>query len=205
MERAVTPRGREGPLLRVEVDRVDRIHIADVSLRCRGLAMALEAEIRILVLLLDILDRAPALDGPDRETGGVREAGHHSGLPLQGTLHRLVELARLVEVDDVDVAVRGADDEKLLLAVHGVDAVLAVDASHGGGLAEVPVFDGLVPRAGHEDGRLLTGNVDESGAANFFLVRRDLLGWGAVLAKVEHAGGFVGAGSDYFASILGIC
>lgn len=202
MERAVAPRGREGPLHRVEVDRVDRVDVADVALRRRRLAVALEAEVRILVLLLNVLDRAPALDGPHREPRRVGEAGHHPRLPLKGARHRLVELPGLVEVDDVDVALRGADHEQLVLAVHRVDAVLAVDAGHRVGLAEVPVFDGFVPRACHEHGRLLAGHVDEAGAADFLLVRRDLLGWGAVLAEVEHAGGFVGAGSDHFASIL---
>jgi uncharacterized membrane protein len=33
------------------------------------------------------------------------------------------------EVDDIDVAVRGADDEQLVLNVHGVDTLLALDGS----------------------------------------------------------------------------
>ena len=202
MERAVAPRGREGALHGMEVDRVDRIHVADIALRGRGLPMALEAEIRILVLLLDVLDRAAALDGAHGEPRRVREAGHHPRLPFQGTLHRLVEFPGLVEVDHVDVPLRGADHEQLVLAVHRVDAVLAVDAGDRVGLAEVPVFDRLVPRARHEDGRLLARHVDEAGASDFSLVRRDLLGWGAVRAEVEHPGGFVGAGSDDFAAIL---
>ena len=149
MEGAVAARGRKGPLHGMEVDRVDGVDIADVALRGRRLPMALEAEIRILVLLLDVLDGAPALDGADGEARRVGEAGHHPRLPFEGARHRLVELTGLVEIDDVDEAFRGADHEQLVLAVHRVDAVLAVDAGYRIGLAEVPVFDRLVPRAGH--------------------------------------------------------
>ena len=44
-------------------------------------------------------------------------------------MHGLVELCWLVKVDDIDVAVCCADHEQLVLNVHGVDTLLALDGA----------------------------------------------------------------------------
>lgn len=82
VERAVAAGGAERAVLRVEGNRVQCEDVADITIGARCLAMAFEAEIRTLVLLLDVLDRAAAFDTTDSETGRVCEAADRSRLPL---------------------------------------------------------------------------------------------------------------------------
>jgi hypothetical protein len=94
----------------MEGDRVDGVDIANVTLSGRSLTVALEREVRGRVFLLDVLDSATTLDGANSETRSISEAADYPRLPLQRGLHGLVEFGRLVEIDDVDVAVCGTDD-----------------------------------------------------------------------------------------------
>ena len=91
------------------------------------------------------MDGAATFYASDRETRGVGEAGDDPGLPFQRALQRLVEFRGLVEADDVDVAVRGCNDEEFVPRIHAVDTLLTVDGCYGGGLPQVPIFDGSVP------------------------------------------------------------
>ena len=88
---------------------------------------------------------ASAFDAADCEAGCVREAGYHPRLPLQWGLQCLVEFCWLVQVDDVDVPVCGADDEELVASIDAVDPFLAGDGGDGVGRPQIPVFDGFVP------------------------------------------------------------
>lgn len=90
-------------------------------------------------------------------------------------MHSLVELCWLVEVDDIDVTVCGADNEKLVLDVHGVDTFLALDGSDCGRLAQIPVFDCLVPRAGDQEWGSANGGIgDHMAASNWGVVSGNL-------------------------------
>lgn len=216
MEGAVAAGGAEGAVLRVEGDGIDAVDICVVvargaggggararARRGDGGAVAFEGEVCGGVFILDVLDGAAAFDAADGETRAVVEAGDDAGLPFQGGLDGLVEFARFAEVDDVDVAVRGGDDEEGADDVEGVDAFLAGDRGDGVRGAEVPVFDGFVPGARDEHLGLLGGDVDEAGAADRGVVGGDLGGRCSVAGgEVEHSGGFVTAGSDDFSSIL---
>ena len=146
VERAVTAGGAERTMDRVEGDGVNGEDVVDFPL---GLTMALKAEVGAGVLLFDILDSTAALDAADGEPCGVGEAADNPRLPLEGGLHGLVEFGGVVEVDDVDVPVSGADHEELVLDVHGVDPLLTLHSRNWGRLSQIPVFDSLVPRAGH--------------------------------------------------------
>lgn len=121
------------------------------------------------VLVLHVLNGASALDTTDCKARRVCEAAHHSRLPLQGALHRLVELGRVLEVDDVDVAVRRADDAEVVLDVEGVDALLAGDGRRGPLLAQIPVLDRLVPRSRDDHGAAPA--VEEAHVADGLVVR----------------------------------
>ena len=101
----------------------------------------------------------------------------------------------------MDHALRGADDEHFVAAyVHAVDSVFALDARDGLLLAQVPVFDGLVPGSGDEH----WGVVEHEGvdAADGLVVRCDLLGLGCAGSEVEHACCFVCAAAEYFLTVL---
>lgn len=100
------------------------------------------------ILLLDILHSAASLNTADSKSAGIDKAAYYSRLPLQGTLHRLVELGRIAQVHDVDVSICGSDDKKVVSGIHSVDAFLALQGSDRIWCAEVPVFDSLVPRTG---------------------------------------------------------
>lgn len=99
-------------------------------------------------------------------------------MPFQRGLYSFVEFGGFVKVDDVDVAVGGADDEELVAGVEGVDAVLTVYGGDGGGLSEVPVFDCFVPGASHKDGSGLAWDIDEACTSDGLIMRCNLLGCG---------------------------
>lgn len=89
-----------------------------------------------------------------------------------------VEFCGFFEVDDVDVAVGGGDDEELVLDVHGVDPFLVFNVGDRGGAAEIPVLDCFVPGAGYQHG--VAGGLDEAAHADGLLMSSDLLGYGGV-------------------------
>lgn len=57
----------------------------------------------------------------------------------------LVELGRVLEVDDIDVAVGGAYDAEVVLDVHRINALLTCYCGRRSLLSKIPVFDRLVP------------------------------------------------------------
>lgn len=150
------------------------------------------------VLVLDVLDGAAALDATNGESRGISEAAHHPGLPLEGTLQRLVDLGRLLEVDDVDVAVGGAHDAQVVAHVGRVHALLALHRGRGALLPQVPVLDRLVPRARHHHGRAVA--VEEAARPHRLVVRANdnIL----LRAEVADLDVFVGRGGDDFGSVL---
>lgn len=222
MEGAVAAGGAEGAVLRVEGNGVDAVDVCVVVARRGGAggggaargaaaagggddggAVAFEGEVRGGVFILDVLDGASPLDAADGEARAVVEAGDDTGLPFQRGLDGFVEFGGFAEVDDVDVAVGGCDDEQGSHDVEAVDAFLAGDRGDGVRGAEVPVFDGFVPGARDEHLGLLGGDVDEAGAADGGVVGGDLGGGGSVAGgEVEHSRGFIAAGPDDFGSVL---
>lgn len=107
--------------------------------------MAFEAEVGAGVFLFDVLDGTAAFDTTDGETGGVCETADDPRLPLEGRLHGFVEGSGVVQVDDVDVTICGADHEEFVLDVHGVNTFLTFHLCDGGLLSQIPVFHFLVP------------------------------------------------------------
>jgi hypothetical protein len=142
IELSIAPRGAEGAVLWMKRYGVDGVDIRLIFVVGVCLAVALEAKIIARVPLFDVLNRAPALDAADGEAVGCGgEAADHTGLEFQRGLDGLVEGFGLVEVDNVDVAIGGADDEQLAAGVEGVDAVLVFDCDGGFVGAEIPIFD----------------------------------------------------------------
>lgn len=68
-------------------------------------------------------------------------------------------------------------------------------------MAEIPVFDGLIPASCYKDWGGLPRDVDEAGAADGLVVCCDLLGCSAAGSR-SKAGCFVGAGAYYFCAVL---
>ena len=114
--------------------------------------MAFEAEVVGGVFLIDVLNGTPAFNRADGKAVCLLEAGHDARLIFERRLYRLVDLVRLLEVDNVDIAVCGANDEKLVLDVHGVDPLLTFNCCNRLGLSQVPVLHFLVPATGNEKG-----------------------------------------------------
>lgn len=144
------------------------------------------------------MNRATPLDTANSKSSGVGEAANHARLPLERALQGLVKLGRVLEVDDVDVAVGGADDAQVVADVHRVHALLAL---HGGGgplRAEIPVLDCLVPRSGHDHGGAV--GLEEAARADGLVVGAN----DNVLLRGEVADldVFVGRGGGYLCSIL---
>lgn len=154
------------------------------------------------VFFLDILNRASALYTPHREPRCVAKATHHPRLPLQRTLHRLVEFRRLVQAHDIDVPIRRCDDHQLVLDVHTVHPLLALQRRDWIRLPQVPILDRLVPGARHKHGCVRARRFDEADASNRLVVRGDLLRRRPAGSEIEHAGCFVRAAAGYFGAIL---
>lgn len=201
VEGAVGAGGGEGAMLRVEADGVEAVDVANVAIISGGLAVAFEAEVAAGVLVLDVLDGAAAFDTADCEPLGVCEGLDAACLPLEWRWDRLEEGAWGLQVDDVDVAFGRANDEHVVTRVHGVDALLACECGDRGLLAQVPVFDGLVPGTGDQD----LGVVDVAGldALDSIVVSGDLSRIaGVAAAQVKHAGRLVRSCAKYFLTIL---
>ena len=145
MECAIGTCCAKGTVYRVETYCVDGVDVADVAGIWGGLTVTFEAEIGRGVFLLNVLDRAAPFYRADCVSRRICEASDYPCLPFERGLLGLVEFCGFIEVHNVDVAVRCADDEKLILGVDAVDAFLTVHRGDGVGLPEIPVFDGLVP------------------------------------------------------------
>ena len=145
VECAVTSRGAECAVHRVELDRVDGVNVADVPVGGGVFTMTLEREVGGGVFLLDVLNGATTFDTADSKPGGIGEAADYPRLPLERGLHGLVEFGRLVKVDHVDVPIGGSDHEQLVLHVHGVHSFLTLHRRDGRLLSQIPVLDCLIP------------------------------------------------------------
>jgi len=166
MKSSVTSGGTESTVDRMERNSVDAVYFRDVAVVRVWLAVTFEAEVGTvswvrasrngmiengvhanvrLVLLLHILNRTASFYAADRKASGVSEARHHTCLPLQAALYRLVKFHRVVQVDDVAIAVCSANDEQRVFDVHGVNALLTLDSPHRCRLPQIPVLDCFVP------------------------------------------------------------
>lgn len=138
------------------------------------------------------MNSASSFDGANGEAGRICEAAHDPCLPLERTGDGLVDGCGVREVDHVDVALGGCDDEQLILDIHAVDALLARQSTDGFGTLEVPELDGLVPGAGRDvvfAACLEPAHALDGFLVGFCLLRRDLAGRGgsAEVDNVEHA------------------
>ena len=185
----------------MEGDGIDGEHVADVAIIRRLLTVTFEREVVVLVFVVDVLDRAAAFDAADCESRAVCEGAADSRLPFERRLDGLEEVGRVLEVDDVDHALCGAHDEHFVAAhVHGIDPVFALDACDWLLLAEIPVFDRLVPGSGDEHGTAVVR--DRFYAANGLVVRSNLLGLRCASSKIQHACGFICSGAEDLLAVL---
>lgn len=145
VEGTVTTGSAEGSVDGVEADGVDGVDVADVAVVGWGFTVALKGEVGGGIFLLDVLDGTTALNTANGKSGSISKAADYPRLPLQGGLHSLVEFGWLVKVDDVDVAISSADDQQLVLNIHCVHALLAINIGDGGLLPQIPIFDSFVP------------------------------------------------------------
>lgn len=110
MESTITAGSAESAMNWVEGNCIDGIDVVDVAIILRRLTMALKAEIGARVLIFDVLDGATTLDTAYRKACSIRKAADYPRLPLERGLQCLIELSRIIEVDNVDVPVGGTDD-----------------------------------------------------------------------------------------------
>ncbi len=151
------------------------------------------------ILILHILDRAPTLDAPYSESVRVGKAADDPCLPLERALERLVELGRVFQVDDVDIAVGRAHHQQVVSHVHGVNSFLALHRRRRLALPQIPVFDGLIPRScDHHRGAAV---LEEPDGPHRQVVLRNLHGLEG--REVADLGLLVGTGGDHFLPILG--
>lgn len=116
MESSVAACCAKGAVDRVEANGVDGEDVADVAVVGRCLTMAFETEVVAGVFVVDVLDRAAAFYTAHCETCAVAEGADYAGLPLERRLDGFEEGGGVLEVDDVDPALCGSNDEHLVAA-----------------------------------------------------------------------------------------
>ena len=190
VEGAIATGCGEGAMLGVEGDGVDGVDLGDVALGGVLLSVALEGEVQAAkhvskswaiasnvnipgVLILDVLNRAASLDTADCEARSVGEATDNTCLPLERADDGLVNLGGFVQVDHVDVSLSGCDNEQLVLDVHAVNAVLAVQCANGLRTLQIPELDLLVPGACRDV--VLSAGLEPAHALDGFIVCFGLL------------------------------
>jgi hypothetical protein len=97
------------------------------------------------------LNGAASLDRPNREPTRISKAAHDPRLPLERARNSLCDRRRVGQVHHVDVSLRGANNQQLVLDIHSVHALSAVHGADRLVGGEVPVLDRLVPGAGREE------------------------------------------------------
>ena len=83
------------------------------------------------VFLLDVLDRATTFDAADGKAGAIGKTANNAGLPFQRALYSLIEFGGFVKINDVNVTVRGGDDQQLVDDIHTIDSFLATHGGYG--------------------------------------------------------------------------
>ena len=152
------------------------------------------------VFVLHILNGTSALYTTYCETSSVGEAADNPGLPFQSTLDGFVESVWVVQIHNVDVSVRGTDDQQLPIRIHGVDSLLTIDRGNRIRRPQIPVLDCFVPRACDQDRTPWVVYVDKAGTANGCVVDRYLCYVSGL--NIYHTGRFVCAGAHYLFTIL---
>jgi hypothetical protein len=99
------------------------------------------------VLIFDVLDSATTLDTTDSKTSRVSKAANHPGLPLERALQGFIEFGRVLEINNIDVSIGGADNAEIIADVHRINSLLALYGCRRSLLSKIPVFDRLIPRA----------------------------------------------------------
>ena len=144
------------------------------------------------------MNGASSFDRTNGKALGIVEATNHTSLPFERALHRLIELAGVLQVDDVDVAISGSDHEQVVAHIHGVDALLGLHRSGRVRRAEIPVLDLLVPATCHRHGRAV--GLEVANTLNGHIVSGDL--HRLTGGQIENLGGLVGAGGDDLCAVL---
>ena len=154
------------------------------------------------VFLLNILDSASSFNTSNSKARRVWKTTHNSGLPLQRTLYRLIEFRRLTQVDDVDISICCAHNQEILLYIQSIDSLLTCHSSNRLTLSQIPVLDGLIPRAGHDHRGVRLRGLKVTNTAYRLIVCCDLGSCVLVRPEVNHFRSFVCSGSNNLCAIL---
>lgn len=208
VESAVATSSREGAMHRVEGDGVYSEDVADIAVVRWRLPVALEGEVVRGVLLLDILDGASTFDTADGEPCAVCESAHNSRLPLQRALHGFEEGSGVLEINNMDPAFCGSNNQHSVVAhIHGVDALFCIDSDCSllTRLSRVPILDRLIPAAGDKHGCAVV--IECLDASDWLIVSSygDCLVWLSVTSsEVKDLNDLVGTCAEDLGSILRI-
>lgn len=158
----------------MEADGIDRVDVANGAVIWWAAAVAFEAEVSARVLLVNVLNRTTTFDAADSKTGGVVERADDTGLPFEWGLDALEKSSRVSEINNMDLPVRCANNEHLVVAdVHAIDSLLDVQSCHGLLLSKIPVFDRFVPAASYQHWAVVRH--ERLDAADGLIVGRNLL------------------------------
>ena len=164
--------------------------------------MTFESDHLRCVFLFNILNSASSLNASNCEARRIWKAADNSRLPFQRALKGLVELSRLVQVDDIDVSICGTHDQKILLHIQGIHSLLALHRGNSLAGSQVPVLDCLVPRASHEHRRIRIWSLEKPNAPDRLIMYRELGSCVLVCGKIDHLRSFVCSCSNNLLAVL---
>lgn len=117
---------------------------------------------------------AAPLDARRSPARAVGKRGHGLRLVPERGLERPRDRSRVLQVEEMDVALGGGDDEQPRFRIHRVDAVVTGDGGERVALPQVPEANRLVPGPGRDDRHAVrAGDLDEAHAADGGVVRAD--------------------------------
>ncbi len=217
VEGSVGAGGAEGAVDWVERDGVDGVDVVDVG--CRRITVALEGEVQAIevsmyvshrslqnlprILIIHVLHGATTLDGANSKALSILETSNSSGLVLQRRLESLVDLAWVGQVDNVDIAFSGSNNEEVILNIHGINSILHGDRCDSGRLAQIPVLDSLIP--GTSNDHRVSTSLEEAHTANRLVVGSNLGSGSSSSAEVDHASCLVCSCANNLCAVLLPC
>lgn len=153
-----------------------------------------------LLSVIDVVDRAPALNAANGIPPGIIRAGHNSRLPLERTDNSFEDLCRVAKMYHRYESVREAYNKRLVARVETVYALAHVHCGHRLRAAQIPVFDRLIPRP--RDEHLVTIHLDRPHTFDRLGMFCDLLCCRCTSPNIEHARGLVCAATEELSAIL---
>ena len=133
----------------MERNRVDGVNVL------RTLSVTLERKVLALQVFFNVLHRDAAFNRTDEITRTVREGGDATRLILERRHQLLKRHLRIVQIENLNLTLRAADDEKRVRHIERVHSLWQLNRERRVRLTRIPVTQRSVPRTRAQEPHLL--------------------------------------------------